>query len=62
VSIVSLGLFFVWDFEILNLDRSLAMTVSHDEWIEYRFAPGHGAILSYFDEHLGKFTDRMAKK
>jgi hypothetical protein len=50
ISILSLALFFCWGFEIMNQDRSLAMTVSHDEWIEYRFAPGQEGFVSYFNQ------------
>jgi|HubBroStandDraft_1064217.scaffolds.fasta_scaffold119224_2 hypothetical protein len=51
-SILCLGLFFVWGLEVMNLDRSLAITVSHDEWIEYRFAPGNDALIQYFEKHF----------
>jgi hypothetical protein len=44
ISIVSLGLFFIWGFEIMNQDRSQAITVSHDEWLEYRFKLGEQAL------------------
>jgi len=27
---------------------------SHDEWLEYRFAPGHESIVPYFDKWLGE--------
>jgi hypothetical protein len=55
ISILSLGLFFVWGFEIMSQDRSLAMTISHDEWIEYRYALGQENFISYFDQWLGPF-------
>jgi hypothetical protein len=54
ISILCLGLFFYWGFEIMSRDRSLAVTVSHDEWLEYRFAPGHESIVPYFDKWLGE--------
>jgi hypothetical protein len=56
VSFICLGLFFVWDFEIASQDRSLAMTISHDEWIEYRFAKGHEDLALYFEKHFDRLT------
>lgn len=53
ISILCLALFFSWGFEIMSQDRNLAMTVSHDEWIEYRFAPGQESFVSYFNQWLG---------
>jgi hypothetical protein len=47
ISILCLGLFFVWDVEITSLDNSLAISISHDEWLEYRFAPGEGCFVAY---------------
>lgn len=41
ISLISLGLFFVWGFEIVACDRSIAVTVSHDEWMEVRHSDGH---------------------
>ena len=38
VSIMCISLFFVWGFEIAALDGSAAITVSHDEWLDYRSA------------------------
>jgi hypothetical protein len=52
ISILCLGLFFIWGFEVVSRDRSLAVTVSHDEWIEYRFAPGQESLVPYFERHL----------
>jgi len=40
ISVLSLALFFAWDVEIVSEDRSSAVTISHDEWIEYRFSSG----------------------
>ena len=40
VSLLSMSLIFLWDFELVSRDRRLAVTGSHDEWLEYRFAPG----------------------
>jgi hypothetical protein len=33
ISMISMGPCLSWGFEIMGMDRSLAMTVSHDEWI-----------------------------
>jgi hypothetical protein len=52
ISILCLSLFFVWGVEITNLDRSRALTISHDEWLEYRYAPGHEAFVPYFREWI----------
>jgi hypothetical protein len=52
ISILSIGLFFVWGFEIISQDRSLAMTISHDEWLEYRFARGQEDFISYFEKWI----------
>jgi hypothetical protein len=61
VSILSLALFFYWDGEILSQDRSLAITISHDEWIEYRFARGFENFVPYFEKHFASFTKASAK-
>ena len=53
ISILSLCLFFVWGFEIMKLDRSFAVTVSHDEWLEYRFAPGQKNRTEVIEKQLG---------
>jgi hypothetical protein len=52
ISVLCLSLFFVWGVEITGLDRSWALTISHDEWLEYRFAPGEEAFVSYFQEWI----------
>lgn len=52
ISILCLCLFFVWGLEIISLDRSLAITISHDEWLEYRFAPGGESFISYFEKWI----------
>ncbi len=52
ISILYLGLAFVWDIEIVSLDRSVAMTISHDEWLEYRFAAGQEAFISEFNKWI----------
>jgi hypothetical protein len=51
-SILCLGLFFVWGFEVISRNRSLAMTISHDEWLEYRFAPGEDDFTLYFEKWI----------
>jgi hypothetical protein len=52
ISILCLGLFFVWDLEIISRDRAIAVTVSHDEWLEYRFAKGHENVIPIFEKCL----------
>jgi len=52
ISIVAIALFFAWGFDLISRDRSLAMTVSHDEWLEYRFAPGHEQFIPYFEKWI----------
>jgi hypothetical protein len=52
ISVLYITLGFIWGAEICRLDRSVAMTVSHDEWIEYRFAPGHEAFISEFQRWI----------
>jgi hypothetical protein len=52
ISILCLGLFFVWGVEITTLDRSLAINISHDEWLEYRFAPGEEGFVAYFEKWI----------
>jgi hypothetical protein len=61
VSILSLALFFYWDGEILSQDRSLAITISHDEWIEYRFAKGFENFVPYFEKHFASLTKASAR-
>ena len=48
-SILSLGLFFIWGMEIIDTQRSIGLTISHDEWLEYRFASGHEEFGTYFN-------------
>lgn len=52
VSVLSLGLFFVWDLEVVALDRSLAATVSHDEWFEYRVGSGRRSLIPAVEARL----------
>ncbi len=52
ISILCLCLFFAWGFEITGLDRSFALTISHDEWLEYRFALGQEEFVSYFKQWI----------
>jgi hypothetical protein len=54
IGILCLGLFFVWDVEVVSQDRSLAVAISHDEWIEYRFARGHEEVIPYFEKWFGR--------
>jgi hypothetical protein len=48
ISIFFLGLSFVWGIELASLDRSVAMTIGHDEWLDYRFALGQEAFVYDF--------------
>jgi len=57
VSMLCLGLFFVWDVEIMSLDRSTAVTLSHDEWLEYRFSRGSEHIVPIFEERLSPLLE-----
>lgn len=57
ISLVCMGLFFAWGFEMMDQNRSIAVTVSHDQWIEYRFAPGHENLSPYLAVHLKEFCD-----
>jgi hypothetical protein len=52
VSILCLGLFFVWDLEVIALNRSLAATISHDEWFEYRVGSENRAIMPTIEAKL----------
>jgi hypothetical protein len=51
-SILCLSLFFIWGAELTDLDRTRALTISHDEWLEFRYAPGQEAFASYFREWI----------
>ena len=52
ISIFCLSLFFIWGVEITDLNRSWALAISHDEWLEYRFAPGQEAFVQCFKEWI----------
>jgi hypothetical protein len=52
ISILCLSLFFIWGTEITDLNRTRALTISHDEWLEYRYAPGQEAFVRYFKEWI----------
>ena len=52
ISVLCLSLFFIWGVEITDLDRTRALTISHDEWLEYRYAPGQEAFVQYFREWI----------
>lgn len=58
ISVLCLILFFSWDSELITQDRSLGATISHDEWIEYRFSRGQEDIVPYFNKHLGWLSKR----
>lgn len=49
ISILSLGLFFIWGMEVTDTRRSIGLTISHDEWLEYRFTSGNEEFGKYFD-------------
>jgi len=40
VSLISIGLFFIWDMELFDLERKLVVRVSHDGWIESKMSSG----------------------
>jgi hypothetical protein len=61
ISILCLGLFFVWDIEIISQDRSIAVTISHDEWLKYRFERGHENIVSTFEKRLSWLVETKAQ-
>ena len=52
ISLLSLGLFFFWDLEIVAVDRSIAITVSHDEWMEVRHSEGYSRMAAELEKHL----------
>lgn len=56
ISVLSLGLFFVWNLEIVTADRSTAVTISHDEWIEIRFAPHNREVAARLEN---RFVDLL---
>lgn len=58
MSILCFGLFFSWDIEVISMNRLLAMTFSHDDWMEYRFAPGQESIIPYFEKYFGWLTKK----
>lgn len=62
VGILCLSLFFVWGFEVISGSRSLAMTISHDEWLEYRFASGEEHFVSYFEKWIVPYLRDNASK
>ena len=62
MSFLCLGLFFYWNLEIMSQEQSLAMTISHDEWLEYRFAPGHESLVPHLEKHLGHLSAKQLHK
>jgi hypothetical protein len=52
ISLLSIGLFFIWDVEIMAVDRSIAITVSHDEWMEIRHNRGYEGIAAELEKYL----------
>lgn len=55
ISLLCLALFFVWDVEIIALDRSIAISVSHDEWMEVRHAEGETPLAEQFAQCLSRY-------
>jgi hypothetical protein len=35
-SILSMGLYFVWDVDVFDISGKILLTFSHDEWMEFR--------------------------
>jgi hypothetical protein len=54
VSCLRIALFSNWGGEVMDVERNLNVTFSHDEWIMYRFAPGHSDVIPYFDKYFGE--------
>jgi hypothetical protein len=52
ISLLSLGLFFFWDLEIVATDRSIAISISHDDWMEIRHNMRYGTIATELEKHL----------
>lgn len=44
ISVLSLALFFVWGAQIVDLDRSVRIRISHDEWIDAAVASDQTAL------------------
>ncbi|WP_321469932.1 hypothetical protein [uncultured Paludibaculum sp.] len=55
ISLLCLTLFFIWDVEIIASDRSVAISVSHDEWMEVRHAEGQNALAEHFAKFLSDY-------
>lgn len=55
ISLLCLALFFVWDVEIIALDRLIAISVSHDEWMDVRHAEGEGSLAEQFANFLSRY-------
>lgn len=58
ISVFCLGLFFVWDMEAIAVDRSLAATVSHDEWFEYRVGTANRENLLQIEAKFAHLPSR----
>jgi hypothetical protein len=52
-SLLSISLFFLWDFEVTNIDTALIMTASHDEWLDCRVSGDYPDLYRYFTKHVG---------
>lgn len=55
ISLLCMGLFFVWDVELVSTNRSIAITFSHDEWMEVRHAPGELKLAEQLENLLVGF-------
>lgn len=62
ISLLCLTLFFAWDVEIIASDRSVAMSVSHDEWMEVRYAEGKDALADHFAKFLNSYVVTESEK
>lgn len=52
ISFLCVIFFFYWGAELTNLDRSLAFTISHDEWIEFRHSSGNEVDAKLIAQHF----------
>ncbi len=53
ISLLCIGFFFVWDFEILSLDREVDIVASHDEWLEARISQRELVFYEFFSKYIG---------
>jgi hypothetical protein len=55
ISILCISLLFSWDIELMSRDRSIAVTFSHDGWMELRHSPDHGDIAVELQKWIEKW-------